>query len=282
MTAWVRPRTLGVIRIAATCDLTVWIDTVSSCAISALERPRASRRRMCCSRSDNPGSGGFRAARRSGRRHPPVVGAVRQPVLLARVRAHVPGRVHRGRVPRRHPVRLGVAAGPARLVRADGVDGGAVGGRGRRAAAGRHRRLGGPPGGPLPAGQAGGAGRAGPDHPGRAGAPARVVQRPRGGLRHRDPAAAVAAGADLRLDHHRGGAAALDRLRGDAHQPERSPRSGDSGCSGSPGPPGPTDKPPAGCLRMLAVSGCRWPPACSGWRRPGAGTGRWSGCRVLR
>src|SRR5207247_3461260 len=125
------------------------------------------------------------AVRRAGGGRAPVVRAVRQPVLLERVRAHVLRRLHRVRLPDGGRVRLGDPARAARPVRADRAGHLAVrGGRGR-AAAGGGGRLGGQGRGAGPAGQAGRAGRAGGNDEGRGRAPAGLVQRARGGVRDR-------------------------------------------------------------------------------------------------
>ena len=56
---------------------------------------------------------GFRIVDGTRRRRPPVVGALRQPVLLARARAHVPRRLHGRGLLCRGGLRLGLAAGAA-------------------------------------------------------------------------------------------------------------------------------------------------------------------------
>ena len=113
----------------------------------------------------------------------PVPGAVRQHLLLARVRAHVPGRLHgrpascvagcyavgrlRGtpsryvRVALAVPLTAAAVAAPVQVLVGDWAA----------------RDV-----GDRPADQARRAGRAGPDHPRRAGAPPRLVHRRRGAL----------------------------------------------------------------------------------------------------
>ena len=72
---------------------------------------------------------GFTLARRPRGRRAPVVRAVRQPVLLERVRAHVLRGLHRVRLPGGRGVRVGVPARTAGPVRADGARHLAVGRR---------------------------------------------------------------------------------------------------------------------------------------------------------
>lgn len=102
--------------------------------------------------------------RRTGGGRAPVVGAVRQPVLLRRGRAHVLRGLHRVRVPDGRRVRVGHAARAAGAVRADGAGHLAFCRGGRLAAAGGGGRLGGAGRSRLSTGQAGRDGRAGPDH----------------------------------------------------------------------------------------------------------------------
>jgi hypothetical protein len=129
-------------------------------------------------RLDEPPQRVHAAGRPPGRRAA-VVGAVRQPVPVARVRAHVLRRLHRRRVPGRQRLRVGVPAGTLGPLPADGADDRAHRRGGRGTAAGRGRRLGGTHGRAGAAGQAGRAGRARADDDGRAGAPARLVRRQR-------------------------------------------------------------------------------------------------------
>jgi hypothetical protein len=139
-------------------------------------------------------SDGLHAGGRPRDRRAPVAGAVRQPDVLERVHAHVLRGLHRLRVPAGRGVRVGDAARAARTVRADRLRHHDDHRRRRGAAAGDRGRLGRPRRRRLPAGQAGGDGRPGDDHPGRGRAPARLVQRARGGLGHRNTSALVVAG----------------------------------------------------------------------------------------
>ena len=133
------------------------------------------------------------AGRRAGGRRPPVAGAVRQPDVLERIRAHVFRGVYRVRVPAGRGVRGADAAGAARAVPADGAPGFAERRVGGRAAASDRRRLGGARRGPVSAGETSGDGGTGNHYPRSGRAPAGLVQRARGRVGHRDPPAAVAA-----------------------------------------------------------------------------------------
>jgi hypothetical protein len=136
---------------------------------------------------------GVRARQRRRRRRGALVGPLREPILLARVRAHLRCGVHRGRLPPRQRLRVDFPPRTPGSLRADGARHRALRRRRRRSHADRHRRLGGARGREGSAGQArrhGGA-RA---HDGRsARASARLVRRRRGGVRDRDPVAPVAA-----------------------------------------------------------------------------------------
>ena len=82
------------------------------------------------------------AARRQGRRRPPVAGAVRQHLLLARADPHVPRRLHGHRLRRRRRRTRSAAARPLGTLRADRARDPADGRGARVAGAGARRRLG--------------------------------------------------------------------------------------------------------------------------------------------
>jgi hypothetical protein len=165
------------------------------------------------------------AARRPGGRRASLAGAVRQPDVLERVRAHVLRRLHRDRVRARRRVRVGVPARPSRPLRARRArhhDGRRVGGG---AVAGHRRRLGRQGRGSVSAGQAGRDGGPGADDTRRRRAPGRLVQRARGRLGGRDPAPAV----DPRRPQPERG------RQGPEHRPARRPAAGQRSAALLPG-----------------------------------------------
>src|SRR5207237_187444 len=109
------------------------------------------------------------------RRRAAVVGPVRQLVLLARVRAHVRGRLHRRGLPGRDSLRLGRPSGTRQPLRADGAGDRALGRGDRLDGAAADRRLGGPRGRQTATGEAGRHGGARADDRRSARAPAWAV-----------------------------------------------------------------------------------------------------------